>query len=89
MNLSQYNGKRIALVMEVQGREVVLCGATSLRRDRKQGQMLQVTITGDAEAALGSPVFLISEKQWTQRIASGVPYGCDYCLDLSAAAVGV
>ena len=89
MNHNRYNGKRIALVMEVQGREVVLRGRTTLRSDPKQGRMLQVTVHGDDDAAIGCPVFLISEKRWIRQIATDASHGCDYSLDLSRAAVGV
>ena len=87
MNLSQYSGKRIALVMDVQGREVVLRGTTALRIDAKQGRVLQVTVADEESAACGRPVFLISEPRWRQRIVSGASFDCDYCLDLSCAVV--
>ncbi len=87
MNFSCYNGKRIALVMDVQGREVVLRGTTSLRNDPHQGSMLQVTIADGNEAAIGCPVFLISERRWTEQIGSGFAFDCDYLLDLSCSAV--
>jgi hypothetical protein len=88
MKLTQYSGKRIALVMDVQGREVVLRGTTALRRDAHQGHVLQVTVADGDDTSLGRPVFLISESRWLQRIASGWLFDCDYCLDLSGAAVG-
>jgi hypothetical protein len=88
MNLSHYSGKRIALVMEVQGREVVLRGTTALRIDSKEEYVLQVTIANEGPAAFGKPVFLISEPRWRQQIASGASFDCDYCLDLSCSAVG-
>ena len=87
MKLSQYSGKRIALVMDVQGREVVLRGTTAMRVDAKQGHVLHVTIADDGdEADVGHPVFLISESRWRRQIARGWVYGCDYCLDLSCVA---
>ena len=85
MNVTRYNGKRIALVMDVQGREVVLRGITSFRNDPRQGQMLQVTVIGDDAA--GAPVFLISQSRWTPHISSGLAYDCEYMLDLSEASV--
>lgn len=90
MKLSQYSGKRIALVMDVQGREVVLRGTAALRLDAKQGHVLHVTIADGDDADTGHPVFLISESRWRRQIVRGWFYGCDYCLDLSrvAAAVG-
>ncbi len=87
MNLSRYNGKRIALVMDVQGRDVVLEGTTSLRSDPHQGKVLQVTIAEGSDGAVGAPVFLISERHWKQKICSGFAFGCDYMLDLSSNAV--
>ena len=87
MNLRRYNKKRIALVMDVQGREVVLRGTTSVRKDSKQGNMLQITVNRDDDAAVGCPVFLISEARWTHQIASGFAYDCEYLLDLAQAAV--
>lgn len=87
MNLSQYCGKRIALVMEVQGREVVLRGTIALRLDAKQGRVLQVTVADEESDACGSPVFLISEPRWRRQIASGASFDCEYCLDLSCPAL--
>ncbi len=87
MNSSHYNAKRIALVMDVQGREVVLCGTTSLCHDPRQGQMLRVTVDDDDEASIGNPVFLISEQRWKQYISSGDAFGCELLLDLSSATV--
>jgi hypothetical protein len=88
MNFSRYSGKCIALIMDVQGREVVLRGAIALRLDSKQGHVLQVTVADEESAACGRPVFLISEPWWRHQIASGASFGCDYCLDLSCSAVG-
>jgi hypothetical protein len=87
MNFSQYSGKRIALVMDVQGREVVLQGTTAVRVDSKQGQVLQITVANEGPAGFGKPVFLISEPRWRQQIAEGDTFGCDYYLDLSRSAV--
>jgi hypothetical protein len=83
MKLSQYSGKRIALVMHVQGREVVVRGTIAVRLDSDHGRVLQVTFAEDDDADLGHPVFLISESRWRRQIARGWVYGCDYCLDLS------
>jgi hypothetical protein len=85
MNLSRYRGKRIALVMDVQGREVVLHGTTDLRLDAKHGHVLKVTVADDDRALPGHPVFYITEQRWRDRISSGETRGCDYCLDLSTA----
>ncbi len=84
MKFSHYNGKRIALVMDVQGREVVLRGTTSLRTDAHQGKMLQVKILDGPDSSVGCPVFLISEQRWREQICSGFAFGCDYLLDLSS-----
>lgn len=90
MNLSRYRSKRIALIMDVQGREVVLRGTTDLRRDAKHGHVLEVTLADDAGDPSGHPVFYIAEQRWRDRISSGETCGCDYCLDLSTATtVGV
>jgi hypothetical protein len=87
MNRSLYHGKRIALVMEVQGRRVVLRGTTSVRQANRYGQTLKVRITEGDDAACGSPTFWISERRWRGRIASGLAYGCDLMLNLSPSAV--
>jgi len=87
MNRRSLDGKRIALIMDVQGRDVVLRGIIALRQDAKQGCMLQVTVEGDDDAAVGSPVLLISEQRWKSHISSGLAYQCEYQLDLSRAAV--
>ncbi|MFO7902497.1 MAG: hypothetical protein ACQESR_06340 [Planctomycetota bacterium] len=82
MKLSRLSGKRIALIMPVNERGVVLRGRIELRRDPRQGVMLEVTITGDEAAAVGAPVFWVSERRWKRQLASGMEYGCDYLLDL-------
>ncbi len=87
MNLKRYIGKRIALIMNVQGRDVVLRGTISLGKSKKQGQMLEVTVGQDDDAAVGLPVFLISEQRWKRQIASGFAYECEYLLNLSQSAV--
>jgi len=89
MKPTQINGKRIALVMDVQGREVVLRGTTALKRDARHGHVLEVTIADSESDADGRPVFLISETRWRQQICSGWLFDCDYCLDLSDSAVEV
>lgn len=83
MKLGGLSGKRIALVMPVNECEVVLRGRIELRRDPRQGVMLEVTITGDEEAVVGAPVFWVSERRWRWQLASGLDYDCDYRLDLS------
>jgi hypothetical protein len=85
MKLTQYSGKRIALVMDVQGREVVLRGTAAVRLDAHQGHVLQVTIVEGDDTSVGRPVFLISESRWRPHITGGWLFDCDYCLDLSAA----
>ncbi len=87
MNRQLYQGKRIVLVMDVQGRDVVLRGTTSIRRDARQGYMLQIVVDDDDEANIGSPIFLISEDHWRHQICSGMAYDCEYLLDLSHRAV--
>ncbi len=85
MNFSRYRGKRIALVMDVHGREVVLHGTTDLHRDAKHGHVLKVTVADEDHTLWGHPVFYITEQRWRDQISSGVTRGCDYCLDFSAA----
>ncbi len=87
MNLKRFHGKRIVLVMDVQGREVVLHGTTKIHKDRKQGSMLQVSVADEDGAAVGCPTILISEQRWLHHIASGFAYGCELLLDLSQSAV--
>ena len=81
MNLSQYSDKRIAVVMDVQGRGLVLRGVTRTLRSRGHGTTLQVTIA--SEEVTGQPVFYIAESLWREQISSGEPFDCDYCLDLT------
>ncbi len=85
MSLSRYRSKRIALIMDVQGREIVLHGTTDLRRDATHGHMLKVTVADDDLSVLGRPIFYIAEQRWRDRISSGEACGCDYRLDLSTA----
>ena len=87
MNQKRYNSKRIALVMDVQGRDVVLQGTISLREDSKQGTMMRITVNGDDDAAVGMPVFLISEERWKDSVCCGIMHDCEYLLDLSQTAV--
>ena len=83
MKHSQYSGKRIALRMDVQGREVVLQGVTRTLRDPQHGTTLQVTIS--SETVSGQPIFYIAESLWRDQISGGASFDCDYCLDLTCA----
>lgn len=87
MNHSHYNGKRIALVMDVQGHDVVVHGRSQVHQDRKGRWVLEVTVTGDREVTVGDPVFFIAEDRWVSGISEGSAMGCDYCLHLNSAAV--
>jgi hypothetical protein len=85
MNLSQYSGKRIAVVMDVQGRGLVLRGETRTLRSQHHGTTLQVTIA--SESVSGQPIFYIAESLWRDQIASGESFDCDYCLELASEVV--
>jgi len=84
MSLSQFVGKRIALILDIKGDEIVLRGTTSLRHDGTQGRMLRVRVSDDE--AYGNPVFLISEDKWTRWIAADDHFGCDFRLNLASQA---
>jgi hypothetical protein len=100
MNLSRLAGKRVAIVLTIEGRRRVLSGEARYEREQALGNVLRIPIDGlgDADAATaqsggaapcdarsGRPEFVIQESQWNGRVIPDEMHGCDYCLYVTEA----
>lgn len=72
--LRSYDGKRIAVVLEIEGEERVVTGTAHYGQDPALGWVLRIALDGEE----GSE-FLIAESEWEGEITPGQQYGCDFC----------
>ncbi len=78
-DLSEYDGQRLAVVMQRDGGRIVLRGKASFVGDELLGNVLNIHLDN---AEPGSPVVVIAEDQWDGRIIPDFHFGCKYCLML-------
>lgn len=74
MVLRSYDGKRIAVVLDIQGTERVVTGTARYENDPQLGAVLRIVIDGEDRSE-----FLIAESEWEGEITSGEPFGCEFC----------
>jgi hypothetical protein len=81
VNLSQCDGKKVAVVLAVQGKAKVLRGMASYSQHEILGNALRIAIQDQPEAA-AIPEILLAEANWQGEISAGTPYDCDLCIRL-------
>jgi len=79
-----YHGKKIAVVLSIQGKQKVCRGTASYKFHAALGPVLAVRIEGEENH--GVPELLLSETSWLGGIGVDTQYGCDYCFVPSASA---
>jgi len=84
VNLSRLDGKSVAVVLNLSGREVVWRGTGIYQTDATLGHVLRIRFDEPNEAE-GRPEFLIQESHWRGTIADGTMYGCETALRLNSA----
>lgn len=77
INLSRLDGKSVALVLNLRGRELVWPGRGSYQTDGKLGKVLRICF-GELDKGTCGTEFLIRETQWQGTFVDGARYGCDY-----------
>ncbi len=76
VDLSVFDGQRIAVLLDYSTRRIVLRGTAHFMRDDTQGNVLNIVPHSDEP---GHPVLIISEADWNGRIIPDFHYGCRYC----------
>jgi hypothetical protein len=85
VNLSRLDGKSVALVLRLCGREVVRPGTGIYQTDSVLGNVLRIRFDGPDEVDCG-PEFLIQETRWRGSIVDGASYGCDFLTGITLTA---
>ena len=80
VNLSQYHGKRMAVVFTVQGKTRVVKGRAQFSQVKGLGNVLRITVEGDES---GQPEIVLAEQNWSGSIDPDTQYGCDFVVSFS------
>lgn len=80
-SLGTLDGKRVAVVILRDSRQIVLRGLAECVKIRRE-RLLRIEV--DQTEGQGSPVFLIKENQWRGSIAPDKTFGCDFQVQISA-----
>jgi hypothetical protein len=76
VTLPQCDGKRVAVVMSLQGKTQVFRGMGRWTKDAHAGESLRVRVDGEEDAAI-----LIAES-YRGEIAPVADYGCEVCISV-------
>jgi hypothetical protein len=79
LNLAQCDGKRIAVVLGIEGKRQVLCGVGHWSYHPTVGNALRIPIDGDQGCA---SELLLAEESWRGEVAVDTQYGCDVRISL-------
>ncbi|MBM4092879.1 MAG: hypothetical protein FJ276_26245 [Planctomycetes bacterium] len=77
IDLSAFDGQRMAVLLERGAKRVVLRGTAAFVRDDAIGNVLCIRLENKEP---GEPVLIISEEKWLGRIIPDLHFGCSYCL---------
>jgi len=81
VHVSQLDGKSVAVVLNLSGREVLCRGRGVYQTDTTLGRVLRISI--EPNEADGQLEFLIQEALWDGTIVDGASYQCDYAMELT------
>ena len=76
LDFALLDGCKIALVITRNQRRIVFRGVAALQRDDELGKILVLT---PESAHPGEPRLIISEQNWSGRIAPDVEFDCEFC----------
>ena len=89
LDLSRYDGKRLAIVIAHQGdTSQIVRGTACFEFDEMLGNLLRVRVTSEDATTLegqGDPSFVFYEQLGDFKIRPDQEFGCDYCLSLDRA----
>jgi hypothetical protein len=80
VTLASYDGKRVAVVLSIQGENRVVCGSASWSHDATLGDALRIMV--DHPDDLGMPEILLAQETWEGAVRPDTQYGCDVCVRL-------
>jgi hypothetical protein len=80
-NLQHLHQTRIAVDMEVSGRQVHVTGVATYERDFQLGPVLKIHIPDPA----GDFDLVLREDRWNGQVVKATVPGCDYRISLTAA----
>ena len=89
MDLSRFDAKQFAVVVQLGGAARVFRGAARYESDSELGAVLKIIPESDGTQATGNPVFVLQEDSWTGRLRQDDRYGCDYRLEVGSPRVAV
>jgi hypothetical protein len=81
VDLSRYDGKSFAIVLNLHGQPQVLRGTAHYAHDENLGNVLRIELAGED---CGQPAFILAEDKWSGSILPGADYGCDFCIPLAS-----
>ena len=84
MELSMYNGKRIAVVLSRDGVQRVLSGLAAIENDECLGSVVRIRLQEKGSDLAGRPEIILQEDTPAECMVADDRYGCDFCLDLGA-----
>jgi hypothetical protein len=80
IRLSDCDGKKVAVVLKIQGHKHVVRGVGHWLKDDVLGNALRVPIDGDEASAAE---FVFAEKTWQGEVTRDGLFGCDLCISLN------
>ena len=80
MDLSHFDGKRIAIVMQFANVHRVIRGLASYVNLADSTNIMRIA---PEEPSPGNPEFVIDEQKWDGHIVPDDRYGCDFQLELN------
>ena len=82
VNLSQLDGKTVAVILNLPGRTVVWRGMGSYQIDPTMGNVLRISLA-ELDETDGRPEFVIQETRFEGAIVKDVRHGCDYATEFT------
>ena len=81
--MSVYDGKRVMLIVSVNGRCVFMQGAASVKGDAKEdGGAVEIRIDQPSYSTIGKPRFLVGKNEFEKLTRKDDEYGCDYIMEI-------
>lgn len=77
VDLSEFDGQRLAVILNNAGQRTVLRGTATYVRDEAVGSALNIELDNEEP---GHPVLVISESEWNGRIIPDFHFGCRFSL---------
>jgi hypothetical protein len=84
MDLSMYDGKRIAVVLTRGGVQRVLCGLAAYEKDDDLGAIVRIRLQDKGSDLPGRPAIILQDDAPNKCMVADDRYGYDFRLNLGA-----